>query len=151
MYKVFDYKNNILNYTTKSGIVYNLQLRGAITIIDGEVASGKTYLANELRAMKSVPSSISGYDVSNIYVPSVRKEYFRLPDEDIEGLTIIDRADVLLNDELCEGIKAYKKMHFMIFLRKSMNIGYSPNYFGEFVRNDGVVTIKYDFSEELWF
>ncbi len=150
MTSVYDYVNNVLNYTSKDGVQYRLQLRGFVTIVEGESSTGKSYLVSELFNLKSVQVEVSGYDVSNIFIPSTKKDWFSLP-SDYEGLTIIDRADILLTDIVCEQIKNYRKMRFLLFLRKAMNIGYSPNYFGEFVNDNGVIVIKYKFSEELWF
>ena len=42
---IYDYENNILNFVSREGIRYFIELRGNITIVDGDSGTGKTLLA----------------------------------------------------------------------------------------------------------
>lgn len=145
MTKAFDYNINKLVYKLKSGWVFDLQLRGNVTVVDGDSGTGKTYLVNELDACKQ--DSYPKYDLSDV---TLFTRNFVLP-KDIKGLTIIDRGDLLLNPDLCAEINQYQNMHFLVFLRAPYGLGLSPNYYGEFKRNGSIINIEYAFSEEAWF
>ena len=140
----YDYKNAHLDFKTHK-TMYSLQLRPRITVVTGDTSTGKTYLVNSLMNEKKVAAQLGTDTFINVFI--FDKE---LP-EDIEGLVIIDKGDLVCSKELCEHIRDTKNLHFLIFARGVIDLKLSPNYFGEFKLENDVVTIEYEFSERLWF
>lgn len=52
MQQSYDWNNNIIQFEDKYCNKFNLQLRGKITIVTGDSASGKTLLCNKLKSIK---------------------------------------------------------------------------------------------------
>lgn len=144
--KVYDYNSNILDFTRKDGIRYKLNLRGSITVIDGNSGTGKTLLVSELFHLKKSGENLTGLDLSNIVI----LKSFEDKIEDEKKLYILDRADKVLNDDMCDTICSCKNAHFLIFARGSYNLGISPNHFGTLQRNENNISIVYDFNEKWW-
>jgi hypothetical protein len=132
----------------KNGFIYNLKLKDNITIIDGDNGTGKTLLANELNALKSSGQKLTGIDASNIIIINEDKDLDKI--EDSKKLYIIDRADMILNDTVCDNICSCVDARFLIFARGSYNLGVSPNHFGTFERSSNCITIHYEFNESWW-
>lgn len=144
--KLYDYNKNILDFIRKDSTKYHLELRGKITIIDGDSGTGKTLLSNELSSLKESETSLTGVDLSNIILLKSDKE--DIIDDKI--LYIIDRADMILNDIMCDKICSCSKARFLIFARGSYNLGVSPNHFGRFQKSLNEVSIVYEFNERWW-
>ena len=146
MQKVYDYENNTFRFKRKNDVYYDLNLRGNITIIDGFSGNGKTVLFDDIIMAKNNTENIVGTDMSNITpINSSDTEI-----EDKKVLYIIDRADKILNNNLCDKICSCNYARFLIFARGSFPLGVSPNHIGTFVRNDNCITIEYDFNESWW-
>lgn len=144
--KVYDYDKNCIKLRTKNRLSYDLDLRGNITIIDGESGSGKTLLVENISRLKCNSSAITGFDVSDIIV--VRDPNFSVVDSKV--LYIIDHGDRILTDTICESICKCIFTRFLIFARGSYNLGVSPNHLGNFVKEDNTIKISYDFNERWW-
>ena len=144
--KMYDYATNILEFTRKDGKKYYLELRGKITIIDGNSGTGKTLLANEIYYLKKNDKRLTGIDADNISLITSNED--SITDEEV--LYILDRADMFLDNEMCDRICDCSKARFLIFARGSYNLGVSPNYFGEFQKKEDVIYIVYDFNEKWW-
>lgn len=144
---IYDYKKNTLQYTIRNTI-FDLKLRGNITIIDGASASGKTLLFNSILNIKRLDKEIAKVDASNIYLITYgHAESF----DDKECLVIIDCGELVLTDKLCRKITQCNKARFLIFTRGSHNLYCSPNHFGEFVKDsNNTITIDYMFNEPGW-
>lgn len=151
--KAYDYEKNKLNLKIKSGLVFDIQLRGRITLIRGNSGTGKTLLVKSIEGiMNSGANSVAylgGVDVSNII--TITKSLNGFDFEDNERLVIIDRADFCLSDKVVERIRSYRNLRFLIFARGSYDFFISPNQIGVFEDNGNKISIKYDFSKEGWF
>ncbi|MDD7178924.1 MAG: hypothetical protein SPG09_06185 [Lachnospiraceae bacterium] len=125
---IYDYENNILNFVSREGIRYFIELRGNITIVDGDSGTGKTLLANELSALKNSDPLLTGIDAGNIKIFNS----FEMKITDDKVLYVIDRADRVLNPTVCSKICDCMYARFLIFAREAHNLGVSPNHFGIF-------------------
>ena len=143
MYK-YDYDKGVLLFESNR-TTYSLQLRPRITVITGDTSTGKTFLVNSIIAEKKIATQLDANVLKNVFIFNGA-----LPD-DIEGLVIIDKGDLVCSSKICEQILNTRKLHFLIFARGITGLSLSPNYFGEFKTENNVVTIKYEFSERLWF
>ena len=88
MKQIYNYDNNSILFIRKSGHTFDLKLCKGITIIDGASATGKTLLFT------------TGYDVSNIELITRNSDII----DDNKVLYIIDKAEHILNDEMCKSI-----------------------------------------------
>ena len=66
--KLYDYDSNVLDYTRKDGTRYYLELRGNVTVVDGDSGTGKTLLITELGNLKESGEILTGEDVSKIVI-----------------------------------------------------------------------------------
>lgn len=144
--KVYDYNSNILNYRRKEGTEYYLELREKVTIIDGDSSTGKTLLVNDLSNTKKSGASLTGLDLSNVVIVETDTDIGM----DSKILYITDRADMFLNDDICDRICGYTKARFLIFARGDYKLGVSPNHFGEFKKKANTISIEYAFNESWW-
>lgn len=151
--KAYNYDENKLTLKIKSGVVFDLQLRGNITLIRGDSGTGKTLLVKSIEGIIGSGANsvdyLGGVDVSNIITITKSLNGFNF--EDDEKLVIMDRADFFLSDEVVERIRGCRKLRFLIFARGSYDFFISPNQIGVFVDNGNTVSIKYDFSKKGWF
>lgn len=147
MKQIYNYDNNSILFIRKSGHTFDLKLRKGITIIDGASATGKTLLFNDIKALKDLNPQTTGYDVSNIELITRNSDII----DDNKVLYIIDKAEHILNDEMCKSITKCKYARFLIFTRLAYNLYVSPNHFGEFENSDNIIRIKYAFDEKGWY
>lgn len=150
MIDLYDFENGILKVDCRV-LSYDLNIRPNITVISGESGTGKSLLANYLEGLKYANVYNKCLDI-NVNVLSYTYEF--LKDEVIRRpstLVVIDRADLILNEEDIEFIRCDDNHHYLIFARTCHNFGISPNYFGDFVITGNRVTINYHFSEPCWF
>ena len=149
--QAYNYENNRLFFETKTGLVFDLSLRGNITVIRGESGTGKTLLVKSLEGIAGVGSVnyLGNVDVSNIITVAKKTDFFDF--DDVDKLVIVDRADLILSDTIVEHIRQYKKLRFLIFARASYDFFISPNQLGIFVRDKNTISIKYDFDKKGWF
>lgn len=147
MKQIYDYENNSILFTRKSGHTFDLKLRKGITIIDGASASGKTLFCNDIRVLKDLNPKVTGYDLSNIEFITGSNDVI----DDRNILYIIDKADRILTDDLCKRIVQCNHAQFLIFTRLSYNLYVSPNHFGEFVSHGNTISIYYEFNEKGWY
>lgn len=151
---LFDYLNKKLNFTTKDNICFNLDLRGNINIIRSESATGKTYLATMLKALRQtgVNNNLKNQDSINV----------RIFDEQISAddlkkcssdLIIIDRADICLsdNEKTVNYINGDLNNIYLIFARRGLGLSVSPNYVADFEREGNVISLKYKYSVKGWY
>ena len=100
MKQIYNYDNNSSLFIRKSGHTFDLKLCKGITIIDGASATGKTLLFNDIKALKDLNPQTTGYDVSNIELITRNSDII----DDNKVLYIIDKAEHILNDEMCKSI-----------------------------------------------
>lgn len=150
MVNIYDYENSKLYLPYGDKAIFDLSIRKPITIVSGNSASGKTLLVSCIKStilnMKrnnkgSVPNIVAFDDEFSI------SKVETLPN----SLIVIDRAELILNDEDVKYIREDNKHHYLIFARGFLDLDLTPNYFGEFIKEGSVITISYDFSEECWF
>lgn len=151
MQKCFDWESG-LHLKYNSSLEFKLWLKGFKTIIIGDSGTGKSLLYSKIKEIKEDnlnPSWLRKHDMSNIVLYSKEKL------DDIKklkrNLIIIDRADLILDRDAVEWINydcGFNK--YLIFGRKLLGIDISPNHFGRFIEDDGVIQIKYEFDIGGW-
>ena len=155
MIKVYDYDNNrlMLDY---DNISFDLQLRSPITQVGGDSATGKTLLYNIIGDLKKESasnwSSPDSEDVSNIYLINEGKDLDAL--FNIKGmLIIIDRFDCIIGDRnyIIDYIATDRDNHYLIFARRGYQLNISPNYYGSFIMDEGVIRVNFRYSVKGWF
>lgn len=155
MIKVYDYDNNrlMLDY---DNISFDLQLRSPITQVGGDSATGKTLLYNIISDLKKESasnwSSPDSEDVSNIHLIDENKDLDTL--FDIKGmLVIIDRFDYVIEDrkDIINHIATDRGNHYLIFARRGYQLNISPNYYGSFIMDEGVIRVNFRYSVKGWF
>ncbi len=153
MGKVYDYASGKLTASYRDIVSFDLELRRPITQVYGDSATGKTflvkYIKNEKRNNKFNNENSS--DLSNIFafddVLTV-KDLSKIK----ESLIVIDRCDLILTEDVIDFIVSDRSNHYLLFSRTGLPLGLSPNYYGEFVRNnDNIISISYKYSEVSWF
>lgn len=142
---IYNYEKAFLDFNSPSGIEYQLQLRPKITVVVGDSATGKTYLANALTDLKCIQEDFGNGEAINVDVFNGK-----FP-EDRERLVIVDKGERQFSEELHNWILSTKKLHYLIFARGNLNLGLTPNYYGEFKREGNLITMYYRFNERLWF
>lgn len=153
MEKVYDFKQNILDYTSKNGLRFYLQLRGNITLIVGNSGTGKSYFTNlmidEKTNEKYNKNKVFHFD--NIYI--VGEELTIQELERLENnLIIIDRGDFKrIEEDILKYMDQDIQNMYLIFSRNNHGLNITPNYYGEFVRNGNEITIYYKYNEVGWF
>lgn len=133
---------------------FDLSLRYGITVIDGESSTGKSLLVNKVRKCLSADAlSGSSYVDSNREIVCI--DYTNFKEISIDGVNkffIIDNADIVMSEEYISAIRnTVPDNLFLILGRGSYGLGLSPNYFGEFYDDNGVIRIRYDFNAKGWF
>ena len=155
MIKVYDYDNNrlMLDY---DNISFDLQLRSPITQVGGDSATGKTLLYNIIGDLKKESasnwSSPDSEDVSNIYLINEGKDLDAL--FNIKGmLIIIDRFDCIIGDrnDIIDYIATDRDNRYLIFARRGYQLNISPNYYGSFIMDGGVIKVNFRYSVKGWF
>lgn len=146
----FDFESGKL--IVNSGHVrFDLDIRKPIAQIVGNSATGKTWLINYMQndRKSGVNNGISYF--RNVYTVTSAEEAKTVMGV-TKSLILVDRGDFILTDELVSSIRMDRKNSYLIFARGGYHFGISPNYYGEFeMKEPGVVTIKYMFSEKGWF
>lgn len=143
MSRAFDYAANTVVIDK-----FNLQLRGKITVVNGDSGTGKTAFVNLVKDYKTMGRALDEYQTDNIIVAANEAEGLGIQDR--ECLVIIDRADKALTQRWCDKINRDSLTHYLIFSREGHDLDISPNHAGEFVREDGKVKIHYDFDIKGW-
>lgn len=149
MKKCSDWDNDVLCFEDKNGNLFHLIFKGDKTIVCGETATGKSLIYNTLSNLDKMDVSVKVYDTSNIFLANKYNIYEigKLENK----LIIIDRADILLNKNIvCMINKDLGINKYLIFLRKPMRIELSPNYFGELIRNNNKIELRYMFKVKGW-
>lgn len=144
----YDVKTGKLNFSTKSGILVDLELKYNKVIVGGDSATGKTFICNFIETVQNEISYDSAYDFSNIFV--LRKQNVEKLCKLNNHLIIIDRADVLLNEPLVRTINDDKSNRYLIFARGVTGIVSTPNNYAKIVREDKTLKLEYLFNERGW-
>ena len=150
MQECYNLEDNILDFRDLNGIRYHFKFKGTKTIVCGATATGKTLLCNKLLDIINDDNiGMKPYDASNIFI--MTRENKKLLYEQRENLIIIDRAEMMLNDEDIEFINNDTSINrYLIFARAPLGIYLSPNYFAEIICNGIELEIRYLFNERGW-
>lgn len=137
----YDKKTRHLIVSSGEAVTFDIQLRGRINVVRGAAATGKTYMCTLIRNENHHTDVV----VFERGVNSVR-DLTSLSDK----LIIIDRAD-MLSAEVVEHISQNLDNTYLIMARVPLGLGITPNYIGEFVRDNRLITMRYNFSVPGWF
>lgn len=144
-----------LRVETSNDFRFDLKLRGDITLVGGDSATGKTFLVRAIRA-KNYNRNIlnSGYDtdLSNVviydFTTGISKESLSTLSN---KLIIIDNADIIVNQKLADYIKLDFNNQYLIFSRGGIDYHVTPNYRATMVRSGNIFGLKYKYSKPGWF
>ncbi|MCR5402804.1 MAG: hypothetical protein K6E91_03175 [Butyrivibrio sp.] len=147
MVRAFD--DHKLEIRFHDNVYIRLVIRGRITQIYGESATGKSLLGYVIKATENynMNNHDIDYDVSNIMCIDSKDKIDAIKGM-TGGLIIIDRADAFLSQEDVSYIRNDKNNTYLIMSRCNLDLGISPNYYAELVNNDGVIELKYEYSVE---
>lgn len=157
----YSYDDNTLKIENKQGNRYNLKLRGWKTIITGDSGTGKTFLVDLIKNIKTGKTQ-SKYNVDNIEtIDSYIDFNIQTLKKFKKKLIIIDAVEDIIPKDAhqeyskdAEDIQMYiagdTDNKYLIFTRIPLGIGVSPNHYGEFIVQDGITTITYEFNVKGW-
>lgn len=152
MKQCYDRKSNKLLFTDANGITFDFQMRGMKTIVHGDSATGKSLLCTRLREIQNDYNQndvLKKYNADNIVVAD--KNWLNVIENLNSKLIIIDRADIVLTEEIKECIKNDCSNVYLLFMRGHIGLNISPNYYAHLVRDDNTILLEYEFSAGGWF
>lgn len=129
-------------------IVYDLELRGNVTIVKGDSGTGKTLMCQVVKQMISYGDKdkivFDDKNVSSVSV-AVLQTYKN-------KLILFDDADITLRGELLKYVLSDKNNYYILFRRDNYDVHLSPNYYAELVLgNDRVRRLKYTWEKVGWY
>lgn len=145
---MYDFDNNRLYFETKDGIIFDLNMRKNKCIVRGNSGTGKTYICDYISAIQQSYNALP-YKYENVFILN-RLNIYELQHQ-TNKLIIIDRGDLIINDDIKEFINTKDNNNYLIFARSVLGIDASPNYYAELCLKDNVVHLEYSFSERGWF
>ncbi len=149
MKQIYDWESNTLNLLSPEGYRFSMKFRGDKTIVSGASASGKTLLCNMIRSIANDLNRFKLYSAGNIFIADFNnKEKIK---EQEGKFIVIDRADLILNDEIVMFINSDCKNRYLLFSRKSMGIKLTPNYFAEMQFDGDTFGLRYLFNAWGWY
>ena len=135
--------------TNSSGdrIVFNLDLRGTVTIIRGYSSTGKTLLCKMARQMIE-----GGNEDIVVLGPSEGSTINSVLSEYRNKIIIIDNADICVGNKVLEHILQDENNYYILMRRNNYGIELSPNYYAT-LEDDGNMTVKlkYKWNEPRWY
>lgn len=146
---IYNWDENRICFTDKYDNKFNIELRGQITIINGDSASGKTLLCSKIRDMQKDKNKLmQKYNSDNIFI--FNEDNKDKLSQQRHKLVIIDRADILLSDKEEDIIDNDRYNRYLIFVRRPLNIEVSPNHLADLVRHGNEITAQYEFNVRGW-
>lgn len=144
---MYDYEHNLLKIKVKTGVEIELQMRGRITIVSGQSATGKTFICDYISTIQRGMNDDNEYD--NVFVLNMdnKDKIFNQHDK----LVMIDRADMILTSDIADFINQDRNNKYLIFARGITGIRITPNYVATIERDENKVWLKYKFNREGWF
>ena len=110
---------NRLYVKTVNGIIFDLDLRGRIVLIDGNSGTGKTFLLNTIKNNQLNPVSLRDNlesDLSDVVTIDVfTKDRINNIKNMSNKLIIIDNADIILNQDMANFISLDKNNQYLIY------------------------------------
>lgn len=135
--------------TNSSGdrIVFNLDLRGTVTIIRGYSGTGKTLLCKMARQMIE-----GGNEDIVVLGPSEWSTINSVLSEYRNKIIIIDNADICVGNKVLEHILQDENNYYILMRRNNYGIELSPNYYAT-LEDDGNMTVKlkYKWNKPRWY
>lgn len=148
MIDIYNWDTNILDIRDKYGNHYKLELRGNKNIVKGCSGSGKSFLCEMIDRIKDGANTNAKYNASNIILLN-RDNIDKLP-EYKNKFIIIDKAELLLNDNNIEFINTDDNNRYLIFSRTPLGIELSPNHHADLLTENGMTTMQYRFNVKGW-
>lgn len=149
MKNIFDYEKNILKFTTKDNFTIDFKLRGKVTIITGETATGKSWIVDCIKNYKNATSEATPYNCENVLIIDTIQNC-TIPVISKNCLIIIDRGDFLLNSKLVKFINNDRFNHYLIIARGNTGVNATPNHYAELKRENMKFYLEYLFNEDGW-
>lgn len=149
MRQVYNWENNTIHFKDKNENVFHIQLRGRITIVTGDSATGKTLLCSRLNSVKHDRNiNAQRYKADNVFI--LNEDNIDKLKSQRNKLIIIDRAEILLDDDMVLYINEDPGNRYLIFARKPIGIEATPNHFAEMQFVDGEIILHFEFDVEGW-
>lgn len=147
----YDWDKNLLYFEDKNGNIFNLQLRGPATIIDGKSGTGKSLIVSKIQSfMRDYNDSSLGYSTDNIII--LDKYNKNSIFNETGKLIIIDRGEVLVDQKIVDFVNGdMERNRFLIFMREAVGFSISPNYHGRLVQEGKEIKIHYRYNIPGWF
>jgi len=129
--------------------IFDLELRGRITIIDGDSGKGKTFLCNLLQD-KIILNTDEFKDI--VVINYLTKDRLDSINRYKGKLIVIDNADVILDKEQVGFINSDRENQYIIMTRLQYDFNISPNYIAQLTTEDfKTFYLKYEYSVKGWF
>jgi hypothetical protein len=126
----------------------DVELPGRVNIIKGNSSTGKTYVADKIKDFieDGTQYTLNKYNLSNNIIVINNSSQIGIIKDTKNKLVIIDEADTLLTDEICEYINSdlFNNNQYLIMTRAINKLVASTNSIGEFIRNKDSITTQYD-------
>jgi hypothetical protein len=142
-------------------VVFNLELRGHVTVFEGHSSTGKTYFLKSI--YENYPNFVNAFKKHGIsdvvYVNAVNtvsdNAFATLLDtlKKRKGcLVLIDNGDKVLNgrDKLLKHISVDSGNQYVICSRGGVGLGVSPNHYGELKQEGDEITSAFHWNERGW-
>ena len=146
---MFDFMKGVLTVNSNYGKKFEFHLRGKVTIVNGLSATGKTYLCRYVKEIQQDLNSDFGTEFGNVFL--LDSENKNCIYDQSGKLIIVDRAELILTDDIVNFINSDNSNRYLIFSRGLTGIRVTPNYFATIERDGDKYTLKYEFSERGWF
>jgi ABC-type dipeptide/oligopeptide/nickel transport system ATPase component len=164
----YDSQTNKL-YLSTNNVTFDIQLRGLITLVEGDSATGKSLLCNVITKLQKAVKGNTAIVSTDGDVPIV--ENILCIDYQYEGseadlinllssqehknkLIIIDNADTILygKPNVVQFINLDRRNTYLIFSRGFLEFDVSVNYVAVFIpKEDKLIELHYIHSIEGWF
>lgn len=150
---IYDWDTNKISVTDIYGTEFDIQLRGNITIIDGDSATGKTFLTSiivdkqaGMEGNTNNPNKVLVFNYKSQDLASIFTAQHKL--------IIIDNANILIDERLRQHINADNSNRYLLLGRSLGGIEASINHYGELIttENNGkkIITVNYKYNLSGW-
>lgn len=146
---MFDFAKGILIVNSSYGKKFEFHLRGKVTIVNGLSATGKTYLCEYIKEVQQDLNSDFGTEFDNVFL--LNSENKDCIYKQLKKLIIVDRAELILSNDIVNFINSDNNNKYLIFSRGLTGIRVTPNYFATIERDEDKYVLRYEFSEKGWF
>ncbi len=145
----YDWDKNLLYFEDKNGCIFNIQLKGKKTIIYGDSGTGKSLICSKIKDFQEDSNvGYRPYTANNIIIIDNRN--IDLIGRGSNNLIIIDRIEKVLTDDLVLKINTDRENRYLLIGRKALGIDISPNYYGELIQNNNLISIRYKYNIGGW-